>query len=419
MRLFGYEINISRCPVNTTLSEPDQWLIDTVLARAAASGAKVTPLTVMGIPTVMACVNAVSRTIASVPLKLYRRKTGGGKELAKDHYLYRLLESQPIPGEMTSTKFRRAVQANATLRNIAYALIVRNGLVEVAELVPIEPVDMQVKTDPATKRIEYRLRGKLIPRSSLLIITGLTFNGISGADPLLLGREAIGLTIALQDNAARFFGNGSHPGGILTHPNSLSEDAQDRIAKKFKASTGGEMAHAMMVLEEGMTYQKVRGGNTESQFDESRARQDKAIARIFGVPQSKIGILDDAHYNNVEQENLNYIKDTILPWVVDWEQSLNMSLLSEAEQSEYFFKFSLDSLARGDMLARFQAAAIGRNWGWLNVDEIREQEDLDPLPDGAGQIYLQPLNMQEAGAPLDAPTTNPKKQPAPPAKPTT
>ncbi|MEX5585805.1 hypothetical protein ABFV49_28360, partial [Pseudomonas lurida] len=79
---------------------------------------------------------------------------------------------------------------------------------------------------------------------------------------------------------------------------------------------------------------------------------------------------------------------------------------------EYFFKFSLDALARGDMLARFQAAAIGRNWGWLNVDEIREQEDLDPLPNGAGQIYLQPLNMQEAGAPLDAPTTNPKKQPA-------
>jgi HK97 family phage portal protein len=414
MRLFGFQINVSRSPVNTTLAEPDQWLIDTLMGRAAASGAKVTPLTVMGVPTVMACVNAVSRTIASVPLKLYRRKANGGKELAKDHYLYRLLESQPIPGEMTSTKFRRAVQANATLRNIAYALIVRNGLGEVAELVPIEPADMQVLTDPATKRVEYRLKGKLIARSSLLIITGLTFNGVSGADPLLLGREAIGLTIALQDNAARFFGNGSHPGGILTHPNSLSEDAQDRLAKKFQAATGGGKSYATMVLEEGMKYEKMRGANSESQFDESRARQDKAIARIFGVPQSKIGILDDAHYNNVEQENLNYIKDTILPWVVDWEQSLNMSLLTEAEQEEYFFKFSLDALARGDMLARFQAAAIARNWGWLNVDEIRELEDMDPLPDGAGKIYLQPLNMQEAGAPLDAPPAKPKLQ-----KPTT
>jgi HK97 family phage portal protein len=420
MRLFGFELNIKRQPRNSSLASPEQWLVEALLGRSAASGVKVTPLATLGVPTVLACVNAVSRTMSSLPLKLYRNLGNGGKVLAQEHYLYDLLNAQPIPGELTSSRFVRAVQSNATLRNSGSALIVRNGLGEVSELVPIEPVDLTTTFNLTTKEYEYRLRGQLIDSSSLLTVQGLTFNGFIGADPLLLGREAIGLTIALQDNAARFFGNGSRPGAVLTHPMSLSEEAQDRLRKSITATTSGEKANSLLILEEGMKYeQAARSGNQESQFDESRARQDKAIARIFGVPQSKIGILDDAHYNNVEQENLNYVKDTILPWAVEWEQQLNMKLLRTEEQGTYYFKFNLEGLMRGDMLSRYQAAAIARNWGWLNVDEIRAQEEMDPLPDGNGKIYLQPLNMQEAGAPLDAPTNNPKLQPAPKAKPTT
>jgi HK97 family phage portal protein len=411
MRIFGRSLRLPWEPKAATLASPEGWLVEALLGQLAASGVRVTPLTVMGIPTVLACVNRVSGTMACLPVKLFRR-VGEGSVPATEHYLYNLISTEPVPGEMTSARMRRAVQATATLRNQAWTLINRNGLDEVAELVPIEPQDFEIR-DMAGKKT-YWLKGQQVSERDLLSITGLTFNGLCGADPLRYAKEAIGLTIALQDNAARFFANGSRPGGILSHPNSLSEEAQDRLRKKMTQQTSGKNAYALMVLEEGLTYTLQRETNQASQFTEQRKQQDEAICRIFGVPQSKAGIMSDAHYNNVEQENQSYVTDCILPWVVEWEQTLSMKLLRPEEKGTYFFKFNLAGLLRGDLLSRYQSYAIGRNWGWLNVDEIRAMEELNPLPDGDGKIYLQPLNMQEAGAPLDQPTSPDKAKKQPP-----
>lgn len=417
MRIFGRELRLPWTPKNqtSTLATPEQWLVEALIGGLSAAGVRVTPLTVMGVPTVISCVNSVSRTIASMPLKLMRVQ-GEGSVPAREHYLYSLVGDAPVPDEMTSSSFRRAVQANATLRNAGHALINRNGLGEIGELVPIEPQDLEVRPNRTTKELEHFLDGKKVDKRDILTINGLTFNGMVGADPLRYARDAIGLTIALQDNAARFFANGSRPGGILSHPNELSEPAQERLQKKLTEQTSGKNAYALMVLEEGLQFAMQRESNQASQFDESRGRQDTAICRIFGVPQSKAGIMSDAHYNNVEQENMAYITDCILPWAVEWEQSLNMKLLTPEERKVYFFKFNLAGLLRGDLLSRYQAYAIGRNWGWLNVDEIRGNEELNPLPDGDGKIYLQPLNMQEAGAPLDQPTSPDKAKKQPPKK---
>lgn len=415
MRLFGRQLRLPWTHKNETLANPAQWLVEALIGGLSASGVRVTPLTVMGVPTVISCVNRVSATMASIPLKLYR-SVGSGAVPAREHYLYNLMATEPIPGEMTSSRFRRAVQATATLRNQAHALVNHNGMGEVGELVPIEPQDLERRTDPVTKKPKYLLNGKPVANEDILSISGLTFNGTDGADPLRYARDAIGLTIALQDNAARFFSNGSRPGGILSHPNELSEEAQERLRKKLTDQTSGKNAYALMVLEEGLQFAMQRESNQSSQFTEQRAQQDKAICRIFGVPQSKAGLMDEAHYNNVEQENMSYITDCILPWAVEWEQALNMKLLRPEEKGIYFFKFNLAGLLRGDLLSRYQAYAIGRNWGWLNVDEIRENEEMNPLPNGDGQIYLQPLNMQEAGAPLDQPTSPDKAKKQPPKK---
>lgn len=410
MRIFGRNVRLPWEPKNSGLESPERWLVEALLGGLSSSGVRVTPRAVMGVPTVISCVNRVSATMASMPLKLMR-VVGKGSEPAYEHPLYNVVSNEAIPEEMTSSTFRRAVQANATLRNVGRALINRNGLDEVAELVPIEPQDFECRVNPVTKERENLLNGKAVPERDILTIRGLTTSGVGVVDPLHYARDAIGLTIALQDNAARFFSNGSRPGGILSHPSELSEEAQKRLAKKLTEQTSGKNAYALMVLEEGLTFAMQREANNASQFDESRGRQDKAICRIFNVPQSKAGIMDDSHYANIEQENMAYITDCILTWAVEWEQSLNMKLLKPEEKGLYFFKFNLAGLMRGDLLSRYQAYAIGRNWGWLCVDEIRASEEMNPLPNGEGQIYLQPLNMQEAGTPLDSPNNNPKFQP--------
>jgi HK97 family phage portal protein len=208
-------------------------------------------------------------------------------------------------------------------------------------------------------------------------------------------RECIALAIALQDNAAKFFGNGSRPGGVLEHPAALSEEAQERLRKQFEDQVGGKNLYRMMVLEEGLKYVAQRSENKDSQFDESRVAQDLNICRVFGVPPHKIGILNSQPRANVEQDNLSFIMDTVRPICVRWEQTLNVKLFTGEERDQgYYVRFDLNAILRGDMKSRYDAMAVGRQWGWLSANDCRELEELEPIE--GGDIYLQPLNMVEA-----------------------
>jgi HK97 family phage portal protein len=378
-----------------SLSNEDA-ILDLLFGRlSTASGADVTPLTAMGVSTVYACVNRISKTVASLPLKLYRR-TDGGKEPASDHPLYTLLHDAPNP-DMTSFDFRSAMQGNLTLRQNAVALIVRNGLGRVAELIPVDPTDLSFESGTAG-RVGYKIKGEQVDASRILHLRGFSTNGLVGIDLLYSVREIIGLAIALQDNAARFFGNGSRPGAILEHPKVLSDEAAKRLRESFeRLYKGNENAGRVAVLEEGLKYVAQRHNNNDSQFVESRKVQDNAIAQVFGIPPHKVGLLDRATFSNIEQQNIEYVQDTVLPFLRTWEQTLNAKLLTPAERTEYFFEYNADGLLRGDFKSRMEGYAIGRQWGWLNVDEIRALENLNKLPDGKGETYLEPLNMTPAG----------------------
>lgn len=381
----------------TTLASPAEWLVRELLRSMAKSGVNVTPLRALGVSTVFSCVNAISRSVSTFPLKLHRRTPDGRTTEARDHPLYALLSEEPNE-EMTSASMVRAVQANATLRNAGYALIVRNGLGEVTEIYPIEPADIRVTRNTATKRLEYELEGKKIDQSSLLCVVGLTFNGVLPPDMLSIARECVGLAIALQDNASVFFGNGSRPGGVLEHPASLSDEAQERLRKQIEEKhKGTDKAYQFLILEEGLKLSTQREENNTAQFLESRVYQDKAIARHFGIQQHKVGILDNAHFNNVEQENINYVTDTMLPWVVQWEQELNRKLLTKAERAYgLFFRLHVDGLLRGDSKTRSESLQIQRRMGIINQNEWRRLEDLDPVP--GGDVYLVDQALQPVGS---------------------
>lgn len=414
MRVFGRNIHLPWVKNEETsgLANPSEWFVRMLLRQLALSGVNVTPLRALGVATVYACVNVTARTMSTLPVKLQRELPAGGFVNATEHYLYSLVKDEPND-DMTSAAFRRAVQANATLRKAGYALINRNGLGEVAELVPIEFCDIREEQLVPNGPIVYKLKDKVVSSRDLLIINGLTFNGICGMDMLSIAKECIGLAIALQDNASRFFGNGSRPGGTLEHPMTLSQEAQDRLREQIETKVKGpDNAWNLMILEEGLKYVAQRSDNDSAQFNESRVYQDKAIARHFCIPQHKVGILDNAKFNNIEQENTSYVTDAMLPWVTQWEQEMNRKLLSKEERAAgYGFKFNLEGLLRGDIKTRYESYSLGRQWGWLCADEIREKEDMNPLPEGKGKIYLQPSNMVPAGTP--PPEPKPSNTPPP------
>jgi HK97 family phage portal protein len=402
VRIFGRNLSLPGFGRHRAATLTDREFWDEIFGYLkTASGIDVTPIKAMGVSTVFACVHAISRSFSTLPLKLYRRLPTGGQVEAQDHPLYSLLHDAPS-GEMTSADFRGAVQANATLRQAGYALIVRDGLERIVELRPIANSDIRQDRD-AAGTLGYWLRENgaevWCQARSILSIRGLTFNGITGADIITTARECIGLAIALQDNAAKFFGNGSRPGAILSHPKTLSKEAIARLKESVDAQVTGKKAFSTLVLEEGLVYAAQRADNDKSQMLESRVQQDKAICQIFGIPPHKVGILENATFSNIEEQSIEYVGDTILPWAVRWEQSLNQKLLTpEERRAGYFFGFVLDGLLRGDIATRYMAYALGRQWGWLCVDEIRGKENMNPLPDGKGQIYLQPLNMGEPGS---------------------
>jgi HK97 family phage portal protein len=385
----------------STLTNPEPWFREALDAVATASGTTVTPLKALGVATVFACVNSVSRSIASLPLKLYRKIPGGGKEEAVEHPLYSLLHDAPNE-EMTSAEFRRAVQANATLRQVGYALIVRNGLQEVVELWPIENGHIRCERQKGTNALVYHVKHdgseRQVPASSILRVSGLTANGITALDPMGAVREVIGLAMALQEHGARFFSNASTPSiGIEIAANMTPAQVKE-FGEKWDAANGGRNQHRRSILTGGAKHVNVQQANNEqAQFLESRRYQDESIAKVFGVPPHKVGDLSHAHFTNVEQENQNYVTDTLLPWCTQWAQCLNQKLLSPAERRVYSFDFVFEGLLRGDIATRFNAYATARQWGWMNVNEIRRRENLNPVP--GGEIYLQPLNMEEAGAP--------------------
>lgn len=399
MRILGRDISLNpfaRRAKNATLTDAEFWREIFGYFRSHA-GIDVTPMRAMGVATVFACVNVISRSFSTLPLKLYRALPDGGRVEAREHHLYSLLHDAPND-EMTSADFRRAVQANVTLRQAGYATIVRNGLGEIVELHPIAPQDIRPERS-AGGDLGYRLKEQWMPARQILHIRGLTFNGVNALDTIGTAKECIGLAIALQDNAALFFGNGSRPGAILSHPKSLSDPARARLKESFEAKSKADKAWSMMLLEEGLTYAAMRADNDKSQMHESRVQQAKEVAQVFGIPPHKVGILENATFSNIEEQSIEYVVDCILPWAHTWEQTLNQKLLTpEERRAGYSFGFVLEGLLRGDIATRFAAYAVGRQWGWLCVDEIRERENMNPLPDGKGKIYLQPLNMGEPGS---------------------
>lgn len=363
------------------------------------SGKPVNERTAMQTTAVYACVRILAEAVASLPLHVYEYQDDGGKKLVHDHPLYYLLHDEPNP-EMTSFVFRETLMSHLLIWGNAYAQIIRDGAGRVLGLYPLLPDKMEVQRDDrgniyyvysrnSDENPMFKEYGNIkLKAEDVLHIPGLGFDGLIGYSPIAMAKNAVGMMLACEEYGASFFANGANLGGVLEHPGVLKDPSKVRESWN-SVYRGVSNAHKIAVLEEGMKYQQIGIPPEEAQFLETRKFQINEIARLYRIPPHMVGDLDKSSFSNIEQQSLEFVKYTLDPWVIRWEQSLQRSLLLPGEKGKYFIKLNVDGLLRGDYQSRMNGYAVGRQNGWFSANDIREMENMNPIPDEeGGNLYL-------------------------------
>lgn len=370
-----------------------------VLFGRTTSGKNVNERTAMQVTAVYACVRILSEAIAGLPLHTYKYRKDGAKEKALDHPLYYLLHDEPNP-EMTSFVFRETLMSHLLLWGNAYAQIIRNGKGQITALYPLMPNRMTVDRT-SNGKIYYtylvndsdnttlKAQGQVyLRKEDIFHIPGLGYDGLVGYSPISMAKNAIGMALATEEYGAKSFENGASPSGVLEHPGTIKDP--ERLRESWNSLfKGSGNSHKVAVLEEGLSFKPIAISPNEAQFLETRKFQIDKIARIFRVPPHMVGDLEKSSFSNIEQQSLEFLKYTLDPWVTRWEQSIHRSLFLESEKRDYFVKFNVDGLLRGDYQSRMNGYAVGIQNGFMSPNDIRSLENMDLIPDElGGNLYL-------------------------------
>lgn len=412
--------------VRKSAASPDWGTLERYLRWAygggtSASGVAVTAQTAMQSAAVYSSVKVLAESIGMLPLNLYRKEANGSRTLMDSHPLHALVHDQPNEW-MTSVEFWEMMVISLNLRGNAFAYINRNRSGQVVELLPLHPDMVRVEMGS-----DYRLVYEVtMPDGSLkrfgvgdiFHVRGLTLNGWQGISPIAYARESIGLSLATERFGGQLFKNGAKMGGVLEHPGKLSKDSYERIKASFDEAHSGDNAHKTALLEEGMKFSRISLSANDSQFLETRKYQRSEIAAIFRVPPHMIGDLEKATFSNIEQQSLEFVNYSLMPWLVRIEKAIKRDLMLSAERKNLTAKFNVSGLLRGDATARSALYHNGILDGWMTRNEARAAESelgivLNPL-DGL-DLPLIPLNMEDGTRPPepDEPESNPEPNPEP------
>jgi HK97 family phage portal protein len=371
------------------------------LAPPTAAGVPVTPLRALQVSAVQACVRLLADSIAQIDRHVYER-TADVRRRAEDHPVYRLLHDAPN-AEQTDVDFFSLMQAWLELRGNAYAIIERNAGT-IVNLWPVHPESVSVKRRATDRVIIYTVRGddgtsrEYLARDILHIKYSLSDDGITGLSPIGMAREGIGLSLAAQDYGARFFSNDARPGIAFEVEGKMPPQEKARFLEAWAAEYSRGGAHRPAVLDQKMQIKTYGVSQKDAQFLETRQFQALEIAQIYGVPPHMIAIVEKTSSwgSGIQEQSLGFVIYTLGARLRRWEAAVNRSLLGD-ERGRYYMEFLTDSLLRGDIKSRYEAYQIARQNGIFNADEIRRRENENPIPDGKGQIYWQPVNMAPAG----------------------
>ena len=379
--------------------------------RKTAAGINVSPETALQCSAVLACVRVISESVASLPLNLFRRMDAGGKIVAAGVPLHNILSEQPN-GWMTSFEFRELMQSWLLLWGNAYAQI-RPGIYgSVTELYPLHPSRMKVeRLNNGRLRYMYTEPNATTPttysQDEIFHIRWLTQDGVTGYIPANLSKEAIGLARATELHSGAYFGNGARPGIILESDQPIKPDTAQRLRQTWEEMhRGPDRNSRTAVLPYGIKAKELSVDNSTSQLIETRRYQVEEIARAFRVPAYMIGDLTKSSYSSTEQQALDFVTFSLVPWLRRWEACIRRDLI--IDDDTYFAEFDVRGLMRGDNAGRAAYYKELWNLGVLSVNEIRHSEGLNPIENG-DKRFVQ-VNM----ALLDSFTVPPPEPAAPP-----
>lgn len=383
----------------------------------SVSGEVVNSKTAMNNSALNRCVTLNATTLAQLPCVLYQRLEGGAREEAVDHPLFDLLRVQPNQKD-TPFEYFETGMGHLGLGGNHYALVDRNDDFEIEELIWVHPDKVQpLKGSDGLPY--YRLLdegNKVVGRDVMHHVKGMSLDGYTGLSPLLSAPDTVGLALATEKHAGSVFSQGTTMSGVIERPADVpainTQDGIDEVVSSFEARHSGGIRNKFKVglLQEGMTYRQMAMTNEQAQMIEARKMGVLDIARLYGVPPSMLGQSDGESYKSVEQTTLNYLIYGLMPWIRRWESSMMRDLLLKRERKGLYIEFNVSSLVRGDISTRYECYAIGRQWGWLSVNDIRRMENLPPVT--GGDVYSTPLNMTELGKPTGSVKSKGREQKA-------
>ncbi|EAO1993185.1 phage portal protein [Salmonella enterica] len=360
------------------------------------AGVMVTPETALAMSAVRACVTLLAESVAQLPCELYRRDRNGGRVRATDHPLYSIVHTQPNKKD-TCFDYYEQQQGVLGLEGNCYSLIDRDGKGYVTELIPVNPRKVIVLKGPDGMPY-YQLPelGEILPMRLIHHVKYFSLDGYVGTSPIQTNADVLGLGLAVEQHAAQVFARGTTMSGVIERPKESgvikSQEVIDALLAKWTDRYSGlRNMFSVALLQDGMSYKQLSQDNEKAQLLQTRQWTVNEICRLYKVPPHMIQLLDRSTNNNIEHQGLQYVMYTLLAWLKRHESAMMRDLLLPEERSDLYIEFNVSSLLRGDQKSRYESYALGRQWGWLSVNDIRRLENMPPV--AGGDTYLTPLNM--------------------------
>jgi len=379
------KILTSNIRVNLSLSDEKSWSpsLWNLIGSQSISGENVTEHTALTYSAVWDAVGQIAGTISTLPLHLLR--TDANKTIqATDKRLFRVMHSEFNPW-MTAQIGREVMMSHVLMWGNCYAEIVRNGYGDIIQLWPITPnrVRMEIKEGELIYNIKVGAEEIPLKRDQILHIPGLGFDGLQGYSVIAMARKSLGLGMALETFGALYFGQGTHPGLVVSHPNKLSPETRGNLESALNTQYSGlGNSNRLMLLDDGLKPEKIGIPPNDSQFIESRTFQISDVARWFHMPVHRLRNLDRATNNNIEAEQISWVVDTLLPWCIRLEQCYDQQLLTEPEKVRQFLysRHNLDGQMRGNSKDRAEYYKTMTGIGAMTINMVRQKENFDPDP---------------------------------------
>jgi len=368
------------------------------LFTIGVSGMTVNQNTALNLSAVYAANKILSEDVAALPAKVYTR-SGKNLSVADNHPVHNLLHFQPNQ-LMTPFTFFETLQTYLDLWGNAYAKIKRDSNNIPVELIIIHPDEVKPKIS-STGRLWYNIKGEKTATNESNMLHFVAFldpgDHYRGLSPIMQAKEVIGNGLAMQEFSNKFFGSGANMSGILSTDQTMTPEAVDRLKKSFDLKYSGiDKSHKTVVLEQGLKYQRIGIEPEAAQFLQSRRFGIEEIARWYRIPPHMLADLERATFSNIEHQTMAYVRQTLVPWLVRYEQEFNRKLFSPSERNSFFVKFNVEGLLRGDSQTRVENYSKLFNIGAISQNEIREKENMNPIE--GGDKYYVPVNMMDANS---------------------